>query len=196
MVIEPRPVSFTLDTNCLIDVAEERPSAVRIRALLTAWEKGNADLALVASSASERQSGDYFLQSVDEFNRRREALGFGDLPLLPSIGRMDVSFFGHSLWGSDEDCARERAIYSVLFPNSPPEWADYAEYRGVDSEDTASPAYLRWRNQMLDAQALWAHDYADRDIFVTSDHRLRKLDRHVAFPKMAVRTPEEAVWAL
>lgn len=186
------PISFTLDTNCLIDVAEERPSAVHVRALLAARLRGNADLALVASSASERQSGDYFLESVDGFNQRRAALGFGDLPLLPSIGRMDVTFFGHSLWGSNESIAREYAIYNILFPTSPPEWADYAALKEVNVEDTTSSAYFRWRNQMLDAQALWAHDHAGRDIFVTSDQRLKGLNGHTDFPNMAIRTPEDA----
>lgn len=192
MEIRSRPISFTLDTNCLIDVAEERPSAVHIRTLLTALERGRADLALVASSASERQSGGNFLLSVGQFNKRRTELGFGALPLLPSIGRWDVSFFGHALWGSDEGSARERAIYSILFPTSPPEWADYAASKGVDAQDTASLAYRRWRNQMLDAQALWAHEHAVREIFVTSDQRLKTLNGHADFPKMAVTTPEEA----
>jgi len=149
-------------------------------------------LALVASSASERQSGDHFLKTMHAFNERRGALGFGDLPLLPSIGRMDVSFFDNCLWGSDEGIARERAIYSALFPTSPYEWAAYAGLRGVSSEDLASPEYLRWRNQMLDAQALWAHDHAGRDIFVTSDGRLKKVADRGNLLGIVVCTPEEA----
>jgi len=185
-------VSFTFDTNCLIDVAENRPAAVHVQALLAAGAGGQADLALVASSASERQQGDVFLASVDAFNERRNALGFAGIPLLPSIGRHDVSFFGHAVYGSPEGLARERAIYSILFPNSPPEWADYAVSRGASVGDIPSPAYLRWRNQMLDAQALWAHDHAGRDIFITNDQRLKMLEGHADFPTMAIRTPEEA----
>jgi hypothetical protein len=188
--------SFTLDTNCLIDMAEDRPAAVHIRALLAARAKGEADLALVASSASERQQGGTYLASIAVFEERRNALGFDGLPLLPSIGRSDVSFFGHSVWGSKEGSAREAAIYSVLFPNSPVEWAEYATARGADVTDLISPAGMRWRNQMLDAQALWAHDHAGRDVFVTSDQRLRVLNGHPDFPAMTIRAPEEAVTLL
>lgn len=174
--------------------AEERPAAVHIKALLAAGARGEADLALVASSASERQQGGTFLASIRVFEERRNALGFQGLPLLPSIGRWDVSFFEHSLYPSPEGSAREAAIYSVLFPTSPVEWPDYAASKGVDASDLATPPGMRWRNQMLDAQALWAHDHrAGRDVFVTSDQRLRVLNGHPDFPTIVVRTPEEAV---
>ncbi len=186
-------ISFTLDTNCLIDVAEDRPAAVHIRALLGAGATGEADLALVASSASERQQGGTFLANIAAFEERRNALGFAGLPLLPSIGRWDVLFFEHSLYGSPEGSAREAAIYSVLFPNSPVEWSAYADQKGADVGDLTSPAGMRWRNQMLDAQALWAHDHAGRGVFVTSDQRLKVLNDHPDFPTMVIRTPGEAV---
>jgi hypothetical protein len=185
--------SFTLDTNCLIDVAEDRPAAVHIRALLDAGARGEADLALVASSASERQQGGAFLANIATFEERRNALGFAGLPLLPSIGRWDVSFFGHSVYPTPEGSVREVAIYSLLFPSSPVEWTDYAAQRKADVNDLTSPAGVRWRNQMLDAQALWAHDQAGRNVFVTSDRRLRVLNDHPAFPNMFIRTPGEAV---
>lgn len=188
--------TFTLDTNCLIDMVEDRPAAVHIRALLAARVKGAADLALVASSASERQQGGTFLASMAIFEERRNALGFDGLPLLPSIGRWGVSFFDHSVWGSEEGSAREAAIYSLLFPSSPIEWTEYAAARGADVNNMISPAWMRWRNQMLDAQALWAHDHTGRDVFVTSDQRLRILNDHPDFSAITIRTPGEAVGLL
>jgi hypothetical protein len=50
-------VTFTLDTNCLIDVDDGRPAAPYVLRLIEAADKGVADVALVASSASERQPG-------------------------------------------------------------------------------------------------------------------------------------------
>ena len=184
--------SFTLDTNCLIDIEEERPAADYIRELLQAGTMEKADLALVASSASERQRSGTFLTNLATFEKRRTTLGFGGLPLLPSIGRWDVSFFDHSLFPSPEGSTREAAIYSVLFPNSPVEWVDYAALKDTDVNDVTSPAGMRWRNQILDAQALWAHDHARRDVFVTSDRRLSVLNNHPNFPAMIIRKPEEA----
>jgi hypothetical protein len=72
-------------------------------------------------------------------------------------------------------------------------WVDYATWKEVPKEDKTTPAYLRWRNQILDAQALWAHEHAERDVFVTSDQRLLRLNGHIDFPDMLVKTPEEAI---
>lgn len=174
--------TFTLDTNCLIDVADERPAAEHVRALVAAHNDGQISVALVASSASERQQGGGFLESLSIFNARRTALGFGSLPLLPPIGRWNVSFFDHGLWCNDSTLARERAIFTALFPTSPPEWEDYAAAKGLDQKDRASSGYLRWRNQFLDAQAFWSHDHAGRNVFVTSDRRFRVLAVHPRVP--------------
>lgn len=185
-------LTFTLDTNCIIDIAEDRPSAGFVRQFLSAHHKGLVNVALVASSASERQSNGEFLKNAATFNERRDALGFAGLQLLPSIGKYDVSFFDNCVYGSDEGVARERAIYGILFPSSSPEWADYAASRGAGSTDLTSTAFLRWRNQMLDAQALWAHDHARRNVFVSSDKRLMKLNSQQEFPLIKVMKPEAA----
>lgn len=185
--------SFTLDTNCIIDIDESRPAAPSVEALLLAWREGAADLALVASSASERQPGRTYLSNFGAFEERRNALGFAGVPLLPSIGRYNISFFGQSLYGSAEGTEREASIYRVLFPSAPFKWADYAHAKGVDVDDHESNARLRWRNLILDAQALWAHDHAGRQVFVTSDQRLWVLNGHPDFPNMVIRSPEEAV---
>ncbi|WP_143520861.1 hypothetical protein [Puniceibacterium antarcticum] len=186
-------MKFTLDTNCIIDVAEKRSMAVHVLSLLATAKKGAVEVALVASSASERQEGDGYLSSLNTFDERRNALGFGNLPLLPSIGRFDISFFDHCLMGSDETIAVEHSIYRALFPNSPPEWTEYAAAKGYEGDDLTSKGYARWRNQLLDVQAFWAHRHAGYDVFVTSDKRFRVLEGHNDFPEAVVRNPEEAV---
>lgn len=185
--------SFTLDTNCIIDIDEGRPAASCVQTLLSAWRSGDADLALVASSASERQKGGTYLSSFGIFDERGNTLGFEGMPLLLSIGRWDLSFFGQTLSPSPGWVEREAAIYRTLFPNSPFNWPEYAEAKGVDAKDNSTSAWSRWRNQILDAQAVWAHDHADRQVFVTSDRRLWILNGHANFPNMVVRSPEDAV---
>ncbi len=184
--------TFTLDTNCLIDVAEDRPAAVHVKRLLQAARDGLADLALVASSASERQEGGGLLESLLIFEERRSALGFAGLPLLPSIGRIGVSFLDHCLQANEETLGREHEIFEVLFPTSPPEWRDFAAARGLAPEDRESKGYRHWRNRMLDAQAYWAHDHANRDVFVTTDGHFRRLEGLAAFPRAIVKDPTEA----
>jgi hypothetical protein len=48
---------FTLDTNCIIDLEENRPNAEHISKLVQAWKTGRIELAVVAVSASENQKG-------------------------------------------------------------------------------------------------------------------------------------------
>ena len=185
-------MKFTLDTNCIIDVAEERPAAGHVRCLLAASQAGAIDLALVASSAAERQKSGEFLASISVFRQRCEALGFGGLELLPPIARWDMSFWDHALCAGPGHAAREEAIYRCLFPSSPCAWEDFAAAKGADKDDRASPPYHRWRNQMLDAQAFWAHEHAGRDVFVTSDRRFLKLMGNDGFAGAMVKTPEDA----
>jgi len=160
--------------------------------LLDAHRLGKANVALAASSASERQRGNYFLNNIAEFDARRRELGFGELELLPTIVRNDVSFFGHSLYANDAMMAREDLIYSVLAPGSEVDCVSYAEANGVDPSDQFCAAYFRWRNRMLDAQAFWAHEYAGRDVFVTSDVRFRSLNGHPKFLGTRIMSPPEA----
>ncbi len=48
-------LTFTLDTNCIIAVEDERPEAEHIRKLAEAHSQGVADVSLVAMSASENE---------------------------------------------------------------------------------------------------------------------------------------------
>jgi hypothetical protein len=59
--------TFTLDTNCLIDVAENRPARDSVLRLIAAADRGTADVAMVASSASERQPGGGYLETFTSF---------------------------------------------------------------------------------------------------------------------------------
>ncbi len=184
--------TFTLDTNCLIDVDEKRPSRNSVLRLLNAARQGIASVCLVASSASERQRSGEFLTGIHAFHQRVDSLGFGGIELLRPLMRWDIGFWDNGLWASDESIAREEAIFSTLFPSSPYHWADYAEMKGWRPEDQSGSIYNRWRNQILDAQAYWAHQFAERDVFVTSDRCFRKLNGHADFPRADVREPADA----
>lgn len=184
---------FTLDTNCLIDVEDGRPAAIYVKQILRAALDGIADVAMVASSASERQKDNSFLTRFEYFEHRRKVLGFDHVPIIHPLLRWDIGFWDQGLYASATSEARENLIYRILFPNSPIEWPDYAAQQAVQIEDLNSRAYRRWRNQILDAQAYWAHDFNDRDVFVTSDKRFHKLQESPHFPKACILEPYEAV---
>lgn len=122
-----------------------------------------------------------------------DGLASGGLDLLKPIMRWGVGFWCHRFFSWPEGNAREEEIYLAMFPASPYEWADYARDRGVGASDIASSAFLRWRNQILDAQAYWAHENVGRELFVTSDGRFKKLQELTSFPDASIKTPEEAV---
>lgn len=186
---------LTLDTNCLCDLDEDRPAAASVRELGRRARAGEIGLAIAVSSASERQIDRTFLTSFDLFRSRLAALGMDQLELLPTIARADVAFWDLSVWGGPEAESREEEIYSVMFPTSPFRWPKYAAARGVEPNNLASVAYGRWKNQLLDAQAFWAHEHAGRDIFVTSDRRFKVLEGMPERPGK-IRTPDEALLAI
>ena len=187
-------LTFTFDTNCLIDVEEGRPAAAHVNRLLkAAHSRDDVEVAMVASSASERQKGNCTLSNFNDFERRRNNAGFGHLPMLYPLLRMDIGFWDKGLWSSPETRARENLIFKTLFPSSPVEWSDYAAKKAVDADNRDSPAFRRWRNQLLDAQAYWAHEFNNRDVFVTSDRRFKVLEKSPHFPQARVLEPSETV---
>ena len=71
--------TFTLDTNCLIAVANNEPAAGAVRALADAHTAGRADVAVVAMSASEKQQGGHYIRNFAVFRDRLVSLGLGHL---------------------------------------------------------------------------------------------------------------------
>lgn len=65
---------YTLDTNCIIDIEENRPGAVHIKRLLTAYRKQEIDLAVVAISASENQPGGGTNRNFTDFEEKLKAV--------------------------------------------------------------------------------------------------------------------------
>jgi len=187
-------ISFTLDTNCIIDVDEDRRHADAVKCLLGASRNGYANVALVASSASERQQSKIhlFLSNFQEFDRRRKMLGFGDLEILLPLARYGISFWNNALWSDEELEAREREIFDTLFPKSNYVWADYAGAAEIDKRDNSSGKYNRWRNQILDSQAFWAHEHNGRQVFVTSDMNFKRKLVGSLFQDAWVCDPTEA----
>lgn len=185
--------SFTLDTNCIIDVAENRPNAADILKLADAHTKQKAHVAVAAVSASERQQGDYYLDSYEMFRERLETLGLGHLAEIMGIGYHAISYWNHALYPNDAMIAREVAIHGILFPIIPFQWSEFAAQTGVNVDAVKDDKAKKWRNAFCDRQMYWAHDHANRDIFVTRDRNYKKLMGRKDFPRSIVMTPDEAV---
>jgi hypothetical protein len=186
-------ITFTLDTNCLIDVDDNRPARGSVLQLIDAADKGFADVAMVASSASELQPGRQYLKTFASFRDRMQELGFGSIKLLMPIAYFDLSFWDHAIMPSQPQMQRERLIFETLFPGTPYNWLEYAAATGLDIEQIDNPRAFKWRNRLCDAQAFWAHDDNQRDVFVTGDERFKKqLSTKSEFRTSTIATAIEA----
>ncbi|MBT9446479.1 MAG: hypothetical protein IV086_12330 [Hyphomonadaceae bacterium] len=188
-------ITFTLDTNCIIDLAENRSAAKAVRALSISSVEGHAQVAVVSVSASERQPGDSYLESYEDFKARLATVRLEHLEILPTISCWDIGFWGVGLFGgTTEMVARERLVHETLFPTIPFSWQDFAALTGISPQTIRLPEARRWRNAFCDRQMFWAHDHNRRDIFVTSDDNFRKrLSQSPAFSNARIATPDEAV---
>lgn len=75
---------FTLDTNCIIDLEENRQNSQNIKQIVQAWQAGEIELAVVAISASEKQRGGIYAETYDKFKNKLAAVDLsGVRELLP-----------------------------------------------------------------------------------------------------------------
>jgi hypothetical protein len=189
---------FTLDTNCVIDLDENRPAAPTIRRLSEAHATGNADVAVVAIMASEKQSAREYIEDFQHFEHRLGKLGISHLRLLLPIFYFDITFWGHSLWADAGMQALERNIHQVLFPRVEFLWQDYCRSRKLDPamSSAASPLGHKWRNAKCDVLTIWSHVHHERGVFVTSDRQFHKHSKKPALLSLGaqrIEFPEGAV---
>ncbi|MDX8353483.1 hypothetical protein [Cognatiyoonia sp. IB215182] len=188
--------SFTFDTNCLIDLDEKRPASQFVWELIDAHRQGIVSVAFVSVSASERQKGDYYLPSYQDFVDRLETLGVQDIPQIMGMFYWGLSYWGQCIYGDKLGIARELALHKALFPKIPFYFAEYAKKTGLSEGDTQKKEAKKWRNAWCDRQMVWAHDYHKRDVFVSSDGNFKSLAKYQEFRNVIVSTPEEATQLL
>ena len=187
-------LTFSLDTNCLIDIAEERPNSGAIRALADAHARGEVSVAVVAISASEKQKTGEHLTNFEQFRTRLEILALGHLEILKPIGYSDIGFWDWAYAARPERVALENKIHDVLFPNVEFQWSEFCSARGWDPN--AHPVDAKWRNAKCDVQALWSHIHHGRNVFVTGDakfHAVTKLPALIALDAGQIASPQSAI---
>ena len=90
-------MKFTLDTNCIIDLEENRPNAVYIRKLIHAWNENRIELAIVAVSASENQQNGFAIPNYSEFVQKLQNVGLENATELHPIAIWDVFYWDHCI---------------------------------------------------------------------------------------------------
>lgn len=155
----------TLDTNCIIDLEDERPAAPYIRKLVELNNRGIISLRLPAISASERRKDKTYSDTFKDFEIKIDKLGLSHLEMLYPPCYFDITYWDCSLLVDDDTL--EESIHRILFPAIEFLHSDYCSVRGLDPKsDNDRP----WRNAKCDVLAMWSHIHYDGDIFVTSDN--------------------------
>jgi len=158
-------VKATLDTNCLIDLDEKRQGHENVKYLIEKCRREQIDVAVLGISASEKRKDGSHPETFDAFKERLLALSIGHLTILKPIGFWDITYWDNCLCSNEEMAAVHEQIMDILFSGSP-----YREIR-PESDDRHQAQHL---NRVCDAQAIWAHIWNKRDVFVTSDGNFHK----------------------
>ena len=188
---------FTLDTNCIIDIEENRPNHQHLSDLVKLHKSNDINVAVSAISASEWQQTAEEASDFKIFQQKLSNVGFSELEiLLPPMYWGISSYWGYWVW-LDENDTLERDIHNILFPAIEFLWVDYvaAHNKNIDAVDNI------WRNAKCDVLALWCHIKNDGDIFVTSDSNFYKSSkiellqnlgtRKVASPSVALEIAKQ-----
>lgn len=186
--------TFTLDTNCIVAIDEDRPEAKAIRALIDAQRLGKANVAVVAISASEKQQGGGYIQNFRDFQERLASLDLAHLEILKPMLYWGITFWDWSCFSSPDEIALEKKIHAALFPNMEFAWKDYCCANSLDLA-TSNPTG-KWRNCKCDVQAVWSHIQNRRNVFVTSDSNFHVPEKKrclIALGARCVESPEGAV---
>lgn len=176
------PVRFTLDTNCLIDVEENRPNAPFIREIVARHGKG-INVAVSAIGASERQRSGRYAQNFSEFKDKLTAIGLQDLELLPPLLYWEICFWDHCVWADEKDTL-ESQIHAILFPAIEFLWADFAKARGMPVDNPALDK--TWHNAKCDVLGLWCHIKHGGGVFVTSDTNFHAVTKQAGLKALGV----------
>jgi hypothetical protein len=149
-------MKYTLDTNCIIDLEEERGDYHCLLEMIEDYRNGNIDLAVVAISASENQKGGKPSDTFEAFENKLKGAGLEGVNIILPMGYWDVAYWDHFIW--DGDTELEQKIHNILFPGTP-----------IENPANEGFSERKWRNNKCDVQVAWSHAYHRRDVLVTSD---------------------------
>jgi len=187
-------LNVTLDMNCIIDLERNSATAPYLKRLIQMHSNRKINLRVVAISASERKPDHSYVSNFNEFKRRLDAIGLGNVEILPTVLYWGVGFWGYFLWGGGELDELERKVQLILFPTIEIKFSDFCKKRGLDPDN--EKAWRKWVNAKCDVLALWSHIWYDGDIFVTGDkdfHKETVKPRLIKLGAGKILRPAEAV---
>lgn len=175
------PPKITLDTNCLIDVEEQRLGFQDVLYLRQLHDAGKVNLRLVAASASDKRINGALIDNFFLFSKFVESIGFDGIEVLPTIAILGFAFVDYCIVGGGEATELYYQIGKTLFPGG---------YSGSESDKTLS------RNQVCDVLMMWSHVRYNGDVFVSRDDNFRKQSKRsklIGLGAGEIMTPHDAV---
>jgi len=165
-------MKLTFDWNCVIEVEEGREQASFVTDLVCEHRRGEIEVALLATSASENSRLQRFPGSAELFKKRVAKLGWDDLPVVPmpaifSLSYIDSSFIIDDREAFDRD---KNALWQVISLNVSSRALDHLRDEQILNDESIQSIELRkWRNIFCDVMSAYSHIHAKRDIFVTNN---------------------------
>ena len=144
-----------VDTNCLIDLAEDRqPRAADLRRIV-AGQGSEYEVVVPAITASENPKRGSAPKTWDEFVDLLRRAGLSNARVLSPMGYWDVTFWDHALWVDDEMKELEVKVHRTLAPD-------------FDMADRTNDR--KWRNVKCDVQVVWTAAWHGVDTLITGDN--------------------------
>lgn len=176
---------LTLDTNCLIDLEEEREGYEFIIGLKNLSQQKIVNLGIPAIIASEKIIKYKRITSFNEFKEFLNNIDFGGFQLLLPPLYYGLTFWDYSMWSSQEIEELVSKIERILFNST----------SDVDGSHDNGKKYEKWRNTTCDVLMFWSHVYYKRDVFITNDknfHKQTKKQELLSLGTKNILTPRQA----
>jgi hypothetical protein len=185
---------LTFDTNCIIDLEENRPAAPSVTALISLHNQQKIDVRVIAISASERKLNGTYASNFAEFQQKIAAVGLQDVEILRPLGYWDIAFYDWCVRADDQIIEFERKIHKILFPQIDFDYRDFCNNKGINPN--SGHIDHQWLNAKCDVLSMWCHIHYDGDIFVTSDRNFHKQTKKpvlIALGAKDILTPQGAL---
>ena len=186
----PMTERVTIDTNCIIDLEEQRKFAPHVTKLLEMDSAGIIKLMVPAICASERRPDGKRLGNISEFFDRLSQLGFKNSEILKPLAYFDVTFWDWAIYSGPDLEAQEKEIQEILFPAIPFNYQDFCAIEKIPPQKT--PLARKWINTKCDVLVLWSHIYYGGSIFITSDNNFHKETKKQRLESLGAK---KMVWA-
>jgi hypothetical protein len=180
---------ITLDTNGIIDLEENRPSAAAIRQLIAAHNNGKITLCVSAIAASERYRDGQGEPNFGLFEQKLGEVGLVGVELLNPPGIWGVTFWDHCVW-ADHMQPMEGQIRQLLFPTL------NVENIPGELDEQRKRRERKALNAACDILGMWCHITYHGSVFVTRDgnfHRKAKKAGLLQLGAGQILNPEDVV---